>query len=274
MVTQNDFDHVSIAVQDAYVSATKLRAELGAVPVIGGISSEFQYVLNFIGSSSEGSRLELISPARAGSGFVHRFLDQHGETAHHLCFVVPNLAVVRHDLHRGGFLTVKEDLDYSRWQELFLPPDETHNIVIQVASSELEFPNIAELLSTRDRDFQTMPNNRGIHSPDWWRHMWKVPIRNRATLGPTILQSTNMERSHVLFGLILFGRATALTMPTDRKSRGLSASCIQYEWPSGSIIVEPALSSPGVREIHMKSATTSQVRIGDIRLVSAPNSLE
>lgn len=279
MTDHYDFDHVSVAVGDASAAATSLRSELGAVPVIGGVFDEFRYVLTHVGTADRGARLELISPAEAGHGFVNRFLLKHGQAAHHLCFLAPNLTTVRQQLHESGFSTVKEDLDYPRWQELFLPADGTHNIVIQVASSTAEFPTDAEILATRERDFASMPNNRGVQSPDWWRDMWNVPVDHHAVLGPTVLNSTDMRRSELLLGEILGGQQERLTACAPKISHAADGeegvpTPVLYRWPSGSIIVQPAQSTGGVQHVVIERRKSSGIRVGDVNLIPIPESVE
>lgn len=279
MTDQYDFDHVSVAVSDAPAAAASLRSELGAIPVIGGVFEEFRYVLTHVGTVDRGARLELISPSEAGRGFINRFLLKHGQAAHHLCFLAPNLRMVREQLHESGFSTVKEDLDYPRWQELFLPTDRTHNIVIQVASSIAEFPTDAEILATRERDFASMPNNRGVQAPDWWQDMWNVPVDHHAVLGPTVLNSTDMKRSELLFGEILGGQPESLadsaaTVSQAAEGAETAASPVLYRWPSGSIIVQPTQSSGGVQHVIIERGKSSGIRIGDVNLISTPASVE
>lgn len=257
MTTRYEFDHVSVAVKNPQASGRKMRSELGAVPLVGGVLPEFRYVLAHVGTPQRGSRLELISPAVPGTGFIHRFIQRHGESAHHLSFSVPDLPTTRRELMTAGFTSVHEDLDYPRWRELFLPPDTLHGLVIQIASSTSEFPPAEELLASRHRDFEKMPNNRGANTPDWWRDMWEVPVGNQAVLGATVLGSTDMAQTDLLFRKILHGQV--------REASGNSGHRL-YSWPTGHILVEPSAES-GVRRILLAESALPEVRLGDIPLI-------
>lgn len=259
MTGRYEFDHVSVAVRDPFAGTRTLRAELGAVPLIGGVLPEFRYVLSHVGTAERGSRLELISSAAPGTGFIHRFLEKHGEAPHHLSFSVPDLAATRAELQEAGFAIVQEDLTYPPWRELFLPPGPPDGLVIQIASSTATFPSTEELLGSRERDFGAMPNNRGAHTPDWWVDMWDVPVKNHAVLGATVLGSTDIARTHVLFQEILHGEVGEIS-----SAPGASL----YIWPTGSIIVEPA-EKPGVRRILLTESALPEVRIGDVKFIRA-----
>lgn len=275
MTERYEFDHVSIAVRDPHAAIATVRAELGATPLLGGILPEFRYVLTHVGSTEHGARLELISPAEPVSGFIHRFLHKHGEAPHHLSFCVPDIYSVREKLHTAGFITVQEDLDYPRWREFFLPPDELHGLVIQVASSGVGFPSLAETFASRERDFASMPNNRGATSPDWWADMWEVPVENHAVLGATVLASTDMARTETLFGEILHGErlelhdcwSPALNRTfAKKKDASQHLRAVFYRWPTGTILVQPAPVA-GVQHVLLDRSSIPRVRVGSVDLI-------
>ncbi|GAB3040861.1 VOC family protein [Sediminivirga luteola] len=256
MTEQYEFDHLSIGLQDPYAGATELRSRLGAVPLIGGVLDDFRYVLAHVGTVDRGGRLEIIGPGTAGTGFMNRFLARHGPMAHHLSFSVPDLAATRTQLQDAGFTWVREDLGYPRWQELFLPPDDVHGLVIQIASTQTPLPPLRELLATRKRNYGVMPNNRGARQPDWWESVWDVPVENRAVLGPVLLDSTDPARTHVLLHWILGAEVVAHSpVPGSRL----------YRWPTGEIAVRRAATG-GVRTVLLTQSALPDVRIGGVVL--------
>lgn len=269
MTDQYEFDHLSIGVRQPLDVARNLRRELGAEPLVGGVLPQFRYLLMHMGDVSggwvRGGRLELISTPddseRCGTGFMHRFLERHGESAHHLSFNVPSLPLVREELRAAGFRTVQEDLDFQPWQEIFLPPDTLHGVVIQVASTTKPL-RTRDLFGTRERDWAALPNNRDVMDPGWWEELWDVPVpgptggaapgpsgtrameqgapsqaSRRAVLGPVVLGTTDLDRSDVLFREILHGTPGQLD---DVPGRAHS-----YTWPTGALVVMEG--EPGVR---------------------------
>lgn len=94
-----DLDHTSFAVRDALEWGRRLRSELGAVPIIGEGLAEFRYLLMYVGTATEGARIELLDPA--GDGFLTRFLDDHGEGPHHITFTVPDLRATVEKVRAG-----------------------------------------------------------------------------------------------------------------------------------------------------------------------------
>lgn len=243
-----EFDHLSIGVRQPLAVARVLRSELGAEPLIGGVLPQFRYLLMHLGDvrgeSVLGGRLELIStphgPERPDDGFMHRFLGRHGEAAHHLSFNVPSVRPVRESLHAAGFVTVQEDLDFPAWQELFLPPDAVHGVLIQVASTPKPI-RTQDLFGTSERDWAALPNNRDAVDPGWWDQLWEVPVPgagDRAMLGPVVLGTSDPELSDLLFRRILRGVPGGVDAALPKGARS-------YTWPTGSLVVVEG--EPGVR---------------------------
>lgn len=270
MTARFELDHLSIGVRRPLAAARVLRGELGAEPLIGGVLPEFRYLLMHVGDVQGervvGGRLELIStpddPDHQDTGFMGRFLARHGESAHHLSFNVPDLPPVREALHEAGFRTVQEDLDFPGWQEVFVPPDALHGVLVQVASTPTPI-RTRELFGTTRRDWSTLPNNRDAVDPGWWEQLWEVPVPGshstvtpdggrtdaanpggarqpigRATLGPVVLGTSDLDRSDLLFGQILHGTPTRL-------DGALSNGARSYAWPTGTLVVVEG--KPGVR---------------------------
>lgn len=100
-------DHVAIAVRDADRAIPHYRHTLG-LPLVGDeIADEPGVRLVYFDAGN--AFLQLVQPVRACVP-VARFLDQHGEGLHHVCFATADLAATvaalegpgRSPLFRGG----------------------------------------------------------------------------------------------------------------------------------------------------------------------------
>lgn len=247
-----EFDHTSVAVNDVDATSRWLRRELGATPIAGEVLEDFRYVLFHVGGAEGGGRLELMQPESPG-GFLSRFVDTHRESPHHLTFTVPDLPEVVRQVRALGLQVVGEDYSYERWREAFVMPESVHRVVIQLADTTAAFPTPAVLVSTRDRDVENFPGNRGAVEPRWWEFVWEeVPARS-ATLVSTTLQSSDLAFSNALFGDVLRGGAT--------HANGGS----QFAWTHSSIVVVPDRKA-GVTGIQCRGPLPDRVRIGRLRI--------
>ncbi|MDF5758293.1 VOC family protein [Spongiactinospora sp. TRM90649] len=250
-----EFDHTSIAVRDAPRWLGELRRGLGATPLVGEVLPEFRYVLCHLGDATGGTRLELMDAAPGGgSGFLRRFLDRHGESAHHLTFTVPDVEHTIAEVGRLGLSVVKTDLAHLPWRETFIPPDAVHGVVIQLADSSVGFPPTAELLATRERDPARLPGNREGRDPGWWDFAWEVPPGPVATLRSTTLRTTETGLSHRLFAGVLGAAA--------RRADGGT----EYRWPRGTLLVRPAAAG-GVEHLTITGPAGAAFPVGRIPLI-------
>nr|WP_307876962.1 MULTISPECIES: crotonase/enoyl-CoA hydratase family protein [Prauserella salsuginis group] len=205
---------------------------------------------------------------------MERFLDHHGEAAHHITFNVPNLARVRSRLREAGFRTVREDLDFPDWQELFLPPDHVHGLLIQIASTPNPIRTEA-LVGTRDRNWSALPNNRGARDPGWWESLWETAPacadpadRHNAALGPVVIGTRDPASSDLLFRQILHGIPEACSevarlLPSHGWAR-------KYTWRTGAIIVvegAPGVHGALITQPESRSEPTRQ-QVGNVRLTT------
>ena len=223
-----DFDHTCFAVHDALAVARQLRATHGATPITGETLEAFRYLMLYIGSEDVGTAVEFIEPI--GVGFLDSYLAQRGPSAHHLTFTVDHLVDVVATVRDHGFGVVDEDYAHASWQEAFIRPDATHRTIIQLASSDRQYPTPRDLLTSQARAPQAMPHIHGATDRTWWTSLWQTPAGATKHLGPTVLKTTNMDASHELFGTILRGQV----------ANGQAPGGVVYSWPSGAIEVVPS----------------------------------
>jgi hypothetical protein len=248
-----DFDHTSFAVRDAMSWARRLRGELGATPVIGETLQEFRYLLFYVGTTHAGGRIELLEPN--GPGFLSRFLDKHGEGAHHVTFTVPDLREAVEQARSVGATVVGEDYEHPAWREAFLLPDARHRVVVQLAQTDRPYPPTEELLTTRERDISTLPSTGGATDSHWWTPVWSTPPGPAIALGPTHLSTTDPEFSKALFASVLKAEVTE----HDGE--------LVFTWPSGALRVRTAeragITGVGLEDISVAGLTIGSVPLGN-----------
>lgn len=246
LTLQTDFDHTSFAVHEALSHASRLREVSGASPIIGETLDAFRYLMMYIGSEEHGTKVEFIEPMR--DGFLLSYLEKRGQSPHHLTFSVRNLKEAVAAVREQGFGVVDENYQHAAWQEAFIRPDATHRTIIQLASSDRQYPSAQQLLTTTERDAHTMPHIPEAKNRDWWTGIWDTPPGATTLLGPTVLQTTDMEQSHVLFGSILQGQA---------RDSQVSDGTI-YTWPGGAIELVPS-ETAGIVGIRAHDSTAKLV---------------
>jgi methylmalonyl-CoA/ethylmalonyl-CoA epimerase len=129
------FDHTAIATR-SIASALPLYRDL-----LGGKPNGFERQSNrgfawLTLRYPNGAQVELLEPA-GESGFLHTFLEKHGEGPHHMTFIV---ADVRHAVERAkaaGLRVVDEDYRDPRWQEAFISPRSAFGTIVQLAQTSL-----------------------------------------------------------------------------------------------------------------------------------------
>lgn len=253
-----ELDHTSVAVRDVVSTARWLRRELGATPIAGEVLDDFRYVLFHLGDGTGGGRLELMEPERP-SGFLDRFVRSHGESPHHLTFTVPDLAETVREVRALGLEVVGEDYAHPPWREAFVMPEPTHRVVVQLADSTASFPSPAELVSTRERDVDSFPGNRGAVEPRWWEPVWDEEPARSLTLVSTTLRSTDPVLSRALFGDVLRGVVTE------------EGDATRFGWSSSSLLVQQH-DRGGVAGISCRGSLPHpvQARVGRLPIEEVP----
>ncbi|MFJ9537605.1 VOC family protein [Streptomyces sp. NPDC101225] len=246
-----DFDHTSFAVGDALAWARRLRAGLGATPVVGETLQEFRYLLFYVGTRHGGGRVELLEPN--GPGFLSRFLDKHGEGAHHVTFTVPDLRETVEQARSIGATVVGEDYGHPAWQEAFLLPDARHRVVVQLAQTDRAYPSAEELLGTRERDVTALPSTGAATGTDWWTSLWSTAPGPAVTLGPTRLSTTDPAFSRDLFASVLRADVTE------------HGDELVFTWPGGALRVRTA-ERAGITGVDLEDASAAGLTIGSVPL--------
>ena len=138
MAIADRFDHVSIATRKMASMVPLVRDVLGARFLMGAeeTARHFRWAqFQFPG----GGIIELMEPTD-DEGFVARFLKRRGEGVHHLTFRVKDLRRRLEELETAGWQPVDVSLDDSTWREAFIHPKDAHGVLIQLAESELSYP--------------------------------------------------------------------------------------------------------------------------------------
>lgn len=254
-----DLDHTSFAVRDELAWASRLRRELGAVPIAGESLPDFRYLLLYVGTAAEGARLELLGSNQ--DGFLSRFLSRQGEGPHHLTFTVDDLAAVVSRVRALGLTVTGESYGHASWREAFIAPDALHATVIQLAQTDLPYPAPAELLATRVRDHRAFPSTQGATDPTWWTPVWDAEPESSARLGATHLGSSDLFTSRRLFEDVLAAEVEDVD------------GALRFRWKSGAVLVHPS-SQPGITGMSLDGGPAGGVRIGDALLAPDPHRKE
>jgi methylmalonyl-CoA/ethylmalonyl-CoA epimerase len=132
------FDHVSIATRQMASLVPLFRDVLGARYLMGATETaqgfrwaQFQF--------PAGGVIELMEPVGA-EGFLQDFLAKRGEGLHHVTLRVRDIAARKRELEAQGWHPVQANFGNPVWKEMFLSPRETHGVLIQLAESELPYP--------------------------------------------------------------------------------------------------------------------------------------
>jgi methylmalonyl-CoA/ethylmalonyl-CoA epimerase len=138
-------DHTAIAVRSLEAALPLYRDLLGGEPTELFVRPDkfFQTLtLRFPG----GGGIELIAPL-GDAGFVHDFLDKHGEGIHHITFLVDDLAASIAEARAAGLRVVGEDFSDPAWQEAFISPRSANGTIIQLTQSNLDLEQRTALWS-------------------------------------------------------------------------------------------------------------------------------
>jgi methylmalonyl-CoA/ethylmalonyl-CoA epimerase len=138
MAIADRFDHVSIATHRMASMVPLLRDVLGARFLMGA-EEKARYFRWAQFQLPGGGIIELLEPT-AQEGFVARFLARRGEGVHHLTFRVRDLRRRLGELEAAGWRAVDVSLDDPTWREAFIHPRDAHGVLIQLAESELPYP--------------------------------------------------------------------------------------------------------------------------------------
>lgn len=131
-------DHVSIATWKISTIVPLVRDLLGAQFLMGA-EDPVQHFRWAQFQLPGGGVIELIEPMDE-EGFLPKFLRERGEGLHHVTLRVRNIGERIKDLERAGLHPVRTNLSDPTWRETFIHPREAHGVLIQLAESELPYP--------------------------------------------------------------------------------------------------------------------------------------
>lgn len=128
-------DHTAVAVRSIQAALPLYRDLLGGVP--NGFERQSQRGFMWLTLRyPNGSQVELLEPL-GSSGFLHTFLEKHGEGAHHMTFIVADVRQAVERAKAAGLRVVDEDYRDPRWQEAFISPRSAFGTIIQLAQTNL-----------------------------------------------------------------------------------------------------------------------------------------
>ena len=134
------FDHIAIGVPRIADALPFVVGELGGRAAGGGTTRAFAFRQWTFG----GGKLEILEPAGAPGGFLHRFLERRGPGVHHVTFDVPDLDASCARAQEMGFDVVERDDSDPDWSEAFLHPKRAMSIVVQMVQTRVQHePQVA-----------------------------------------------------------------------------------------------------------------------------------
>jgi len=152
MAIADRLDHISIATRRIATMVPLIREVLGARYLMGAdeVAQGFRWTqFQFPG----GGIIELMEPI-GEKGFLQDFLKQRGEGMHHITLRVRDIEDRVYDLEQLGWHPVKASYSNRVWKEAFLHPRETNGVLIQLAESELPYPE--EIAYYQQLDFEQL----------------------------------------------------------------------------------------------------------------------
>jgi catechol 2,3-dioxygenase-like lactoylglutathione lyase family enzyme len=197
-----DFDHVALAAPDVQPIVDLLVGELGGTALFGKEPPDFRWVLVRVGDGEAGMNLELLESTGDESSFLRRFLERRGPGPHHLTFKTDDLEKLIARVREAGYELVDVSLDDPEWREAFLRPRDAHGTIVQLASSTLERPPMAEML--REPAARLTQYARGAGPSRVW---WREPPRGGETvrLERVVLRTPALEDALRLYRDLLGG---------------------------------------------------------------------
>jgi methylmalonyl-CoA/ethylmalonyl-CoA epimerase len=127
-------DHVSIAVRDLDSARDFFIDRLGGTEVYSRIEEAegFRWTAIVLGSSCG---LELVDPVGEDS-FLERFLDQRGDSVHHVTIQVDDAETARQTLEARGVPTFGYNDDDANWKHFYVHPKNAFGVLLQFAEFE------------------------------------------------------------------------------------------------------------------------------------------
>ena len=131
MSDSNVLDHIAFGVPAIADVVPLVVSELGGRELDAGPGKGFRW---WQWRFASGGSLEIIEPAGAPGGFLHRFLAARGPGPHHVTFKVADIQVAIDQAKTLGYDVVGFD-DRDPWIEAFLHPKQAQGIVVQLTEA-------------------------------------------------------------------------------------------------------------------------------------------
>jgi methylmalonyl-CoA/ethylmalonyl-CoA epimerase len=128
-------DHTAIAVRSIQAALPLYRDLLGGQPS-GFERIDARGFMWFTLRYPNGAQVELLEPV-GSDGFLHKFLERHGEGPHHMTFIVADVRQAVERARAAGLRVVDEDYRDARWQEAFISPRSAFGTIVQLAQTSL-----------------------------------------------------------------------------------------------------------------------------------------
>ena len=249
-MTAVDFDHVAIASTDIAAALDVVVGDLGGVVVHGGDGYGFRWVQARLGIPT-GMTIELLVVWQPEvNDFLARFVERHGNGVHHMTFKVDDLEAMLERAHEFGLHPTGVSLDNPQWREAFLQPREAHGTVIQLAQTEHDAADFAQLV---DRAATT-----GIAegTPTWWP---APPARSEV---PTVLHRVVIGSLQRAGARDFFSGFLAAEIIHDDDAR------TDLAWPGGQVRIVDAPSA-GVLHLEATNLTAPTVALSGTTIRAA-----
>lgn len=215
-MTETDLDHVGFAVHDAAAQLRRLHTMGVLLPAAGEEDDGFRYVIGRRVQPDRGIRIELLDPHGDDTSFLAKYLQSHGEGAHHITFMVGDLDATLGRLREIGVPVTQVDVSYPPWREAFIHPSTGLGTVVQLASSTHTYP--AGDGPCDGGDPLQVPHRRTGRNRHWWRDVIDTqPQGSPITVAGIELGTTDLELVHRIFAHALGGtKAPTGDTPVER----------------------------------------------------------
>jgi len=221
-----DLDHIGLGVHAAQPELELAVTRFGATVIYGGYTPGCHYVVTRMGDADRGIDVEFLEPERADEEpFLERFLAQRGPGAHHVTFIVADLASVLDRFAEAGLAPVVRR-DFEHWREAFFTPAQVGGIVVQLGELAKNGPGTDEAFARarEDEPLGAATTERRGWEPGtagWWE--WPGPRgEETAVLTRIVLASDDLDRGLAVFAGLLGGELL------ER-----SADAAELSWPRG-----------------------------------------
>jgi catechol 2,3-dioxygenase-like lactoylglutathione lyase family enzyme len=255
-----ELDHIGIGVRSAQPELETVVTRFGATVLYGGYTPGCLYVVSRLGDDREGMDVELLEPENAEQEpFLERFLQRHGDGAHHITFTLADIGPVLERFAASGLEPVVRR-DFEHWREAFFSPKEVGGIVVQLAQlvEGLGSEEAFELARADEHLGPETTQHRGWDpgTGGWWEWPGERDPET-AYLTRVVLASDDLDRGLELFEGMLGGEVV---------ERGDDA--VELCWPRGGRLRLERRDdrAPGFLRLDVLGAPADVESIGSARV--------